>query len=73
MTFRNFVMLDAKTWAHLKLLAGSELRSPHDFLRQLVWREWEQQRSAPAGTDPNQPVGGVSPTIPTIYHIRQGK
>ena len=73
MYFRNPIFLDADTWAQLKTLAGSELRTPRNFLRLLVRRAWEARQSTPAEIVPKQPVPGVSPTIPAIFHIRQGK
>ena len=73
MSVRGPIFLDAETWAHLKALAGADLRSPHNYLQLLVWREWAARSVTGAEIVSKQPPPGVVPSIPTSFHIHQGK
>jgi hypothetical protein len=73
MSFRKPIWLDAETWLRLKTLAGADQRAPRNYLHWLVRREWEARRSQPEMIVSSQPRPDGSPSIPSIYHIRQGK
>ena len=64
MSVRGPIFLDAETWAHLKALAGADLRSPHNYLQVLVWREWSTRSVMGAEIVSKQPCPGVAALHP---------
>lgn len=69
MPIRNSVFFDDETWAHLKVMAGSDMRSTSNFLQVLVKQEWEARNSNPGEPVPLE----VTPTIPSDLHVKQIK
>ena len=71
MPIRKSIFIDDETWAHLKAMSGSDMRSTSNFLQVLVKQEWEA-RLKDAGN--SAPVSGEAislPKIPPDFHVKQ--